>query len=248
MKNILKQVFTVMSILLIMSILTTVFVSIGLPLLEAFALVVFLEITMLFVQRYLPNNISLSSICGAISGNILYNCDFPMQGGTRDRAWIFNYADIEGYVIDINNPMLYKDIELLATKKGFYIDGRNNSIMPSFTMIKGNFIEQYDHIIAMKGFDISPETKQNLESMKSGRFVVVTENVFKGENGDSAFEVYGATTGLELSVLTRDPNNADTQGAFDFTFGTVKNKEPKMPATLFDTSYNNTLELLNDKL
>lgn len=236
--------FTVLSML----IASTIFVAIGLAPIEAVGLVFALEVVMLAVQGYMPKQISFATICGQISGNILYDCDFPMQGGTRDRAWIFNLADIEGYVVDVNNPLLYSDITLLALKTGFVIDGRNNSIMPNFALIKGNFIEQYDHTISMKGWDISPEVKQNLEGMKSGRFVVVCENVFKGASGNSAFEVYGATTGLELSVLTRDPNNADTQGAFDFTFATVKNKEPKMPATLFDTSYADTLALLNAKL
>lgn len=243
-----KNILTLLFATLMMLIASTIFIAIGLAPMEAVGLVVALECVMLFVQRYMPNNISFATICGAISGNIVYNCDYPMQGGTRERAWIFNLADIDGYVIDVNNPMLYSDITLLALKTGFYIDGRNNSIMPNFALIKGNFIEQFDHTVSMKGWDISPDVKKNLEGMKSGRFVIVCENVFRGANGNCAFEIYGATTGLELSVLTRDPNNADTQGAFDFTFATVKNKEPKMPATLFDTSYNDTLTLLNSKL
>jgi hypothetical protein len=73
--------------------------------------------------------------------------------------------------------------------------------------------------------------------MKDGRFVVITENYFKGVAGNASFEIYGLTTGLEMSVLERDPNTADTQGAFDFTFTTINNKEPRLPNSLFNTDY-----------
>jgi len=179
----------------------------------------------------------MSVVCGAIASNILISCDTPMQGGTRDRAVIFNFDDIASIVYDSTNTATVEDIVLASGKFAYQIDGKNNSIAPKAMMVKVGFNNMFDHTVQMKGFDISPEIKEHFNAGKDGRYVVIVENYFKGTAGNSAFEVYGLTSGLELTVLERDPNNADTQGAFDFTFSTVLNKEPKLPNNLFITSY-----------
>jgi hypothetical protein len=179
----------------------------------------------------------MSVVCGAIASNILISCATPMQGGTRDRAVIFNFDDISTIVYNGTNTSTVEDITLLAGKFAYQIDGKNNSIAPKAMMVKVGFNNMFDHSVQLKGFDISPEIKEQLNSMKDGRFVVITENYFKGVGGNASFEIYGLTTGLEMSVLERDPNNADTQGAFDFTFTTINNKEPRLPNSLFITDY-----------
>ncbi len=190
----------------------------------------------------------MSIVCGEIASNILISCATPMQGGTRDRAIIFNFDDISSIVYDSTNTAQVKDIVLTGTKLAYQIDGKNNSIAPKAMMVKVGFNNMFDHSVQMKGFDISPSIKEQLNSMKDGRFVVITENYFKGVGGDASFEVYGLTTGLEMSVLERDPNNADTQGAFDFTFTTINNKEPRLPNSYYVTSYSATKALIDGLL
>jgi hypothetical protein len=179
----------------------------------------------------------MSVVCGAIASNILISCATPMQGGTRDRAVIFNFDDISSLVFNATNTATVEDIILATGKLAYQIDGKNNSIAPKASMVKVGFNNMFDHSVMMKGFDISPDIKEQLNSMKDGRFVIITENYFKGVSGEASFEIYGLTTGLEMSILERDPNNADTQGAFDFTFTTINNKEPRLPNSLFKTSY-----------
>lgn len=179
----------------------------------------------------------MSVVCGKIAGNITKSCTNPLQGGTKDRAIIINFDDISSIVYNGTNVATVEDIVLLTSKVAYQIDGKNNSIAPKAMMVKQGFNNMFDHQVQMKGFDISPDVKEQLNSAKDGRFVVIVENYFKGTAGNSAFEIYGLTSGLELTVLERDPNNADTQGAFDFTFSTVLNKEPKLPNNLFVTSY-----------
>lgn len=179
----------------------------------------------------------MASICGEINANIAFDCNNPLQNGTRDRAYIINYDDIDVAAFDATNKNIVTGITLKAGKYAYYVDGKNNSIAPTTALVRLAYSQVFDHMVNMKGFDISPVTKDMLDKAKDGRFVVITENNFKGATGDSAFEIYGLTTGLEMTVLTRDPLNADTQGAFDFTFGTDKNKEPNLPKTLYMTSY-----------
>ena len=182
------------------------------------------------------HGVALVTVCGEISASILKSCTTPIQGGTRDRAVIMNFDDILSYSYAADGETI-TDIVLASGAVAYQIDGKNNSIAPKASLIKVGFNKMFDHTVMAKGFDISPAIKSQLNSMKDGRFVIITENYFKGTSGNSAFEVYGATSGLELTVIERDPNNADTQGAFDFTFFTDVNKEPRLPNALFITSY-----------
>lgn len=197
------------------------------------------------ISSKLPNGVSFMAVCGKISSNILADCDDPLQTGTIDRAIVINLEDIESVAYNATNKMIVEDIVLKPGKVAYQIDGINNSIMPKATMIQQTFAKVYDHIVKMIGFDISPATKENLEFMKYGKFVTICENVFKGASGNSAFEIYGINVGLEITILEKDPNNLDTQGGFDFTFATNKNKEPKMPLTFFDTNYTTTKSLID---
>lgn len=242
-----KNIFQILFLALFISVGTLILSAVGFKTIEALLIVLGLELTLYFAKPYLPKNLSLVSVCGAISGNIAFDCDVPMQSGTRDKAWIINLEDID--VITYNtNKMIVEEITLKVGKTAYFIDGQNNSIMPKCSLVKLAYTDMYDHIVKMLGFDISPTVKENLEGMKSGRYVVITENVYKGTSGNSAFEIYGLNVGLEITILEKDPNNQDTQGAFDFTFATNKNKEPKMPLTFFDTDYATTKALIEGLL
>jgi len=190
----------------------------------------------------------MATVCGQIASNILKSCTKPLQGGTKDRALIINFDDIASIVYNATNVATVEDIVLKTGKLAYQIDGKNNSIAPKASMFKVGFNNMFDHSVMMKGFDLSPEIKEQLNSMKDGRFVIITENYFKGVSGNSAFEIYGLTTGLEMSVLERDPNNADTQGAFDFTFTTINNKEPRLPNSLFITNYASSKAVVDSLL
>lgn len=200
---------------------------------------VIVSVTFLVVKQYTGLEFNIATVvCGEINASIANNCDFPMQAGTRERAIIINFKDWQEAVITtaIDNYTI-ESITLDIAATAFFIDGKSNSIKPKYTMLKQGPNKMFDHMIDMLGFTIDPDTKNELNAGIDGRYVIITENFFKGPAGNSAFEVYGSSTGLEMTALERDPLNQDTQGAFAFTFGTDLNKEPKMPAPLFITSY-----------
>jgi len=181
--------------------------------------------------------------CGKIYGNIAYNCDKLLTTGTVT-MYVGNYIEVADVTLDTDRVITSLTVGCL-----YKIEGRQNSIQPIYSLIKGNFTEMYDHTVKALGFDISPDVKKNLEGMKSGLFIVIVENVNKGNDGKIAFEVYGINAGLVMTMLQRDPSNADTQGAFDFTFTTNKNKEPFMPLYLqVGGSYTATKEFLENAL
>lgn len=239
---------------LIMSIL---FVSVGLLLTAAVisttglnpvlsvGVAVGLGFTMDQVKKYTDFGFSFATVCGEISANMEKSCTNPLQAGTRDRAIVLNFADIVSISYNSTNLQTVEDIVLATGATGFYIDGKNNSIRPMAALVPGTFDNMFDHTVQMIGFDISPAAKEQFNSMKNGRFVVITENYYRGTSGNSAFEVYGLTTGLELTALTKDPNSQDTQGAFDFTLSTKTNKEPNLPNSFFVTSYSATKAIVD---
>jgi hypothetical protein len=180
--------------------------------------------------------VSFVTVCGKISKDINKSCTYPLQAGVRDRAVIINFDDLSSKVYGADNFTI-EDLLLISGTTAIQIEGKNNSIKPKSMMVSQLYENMFDHQLEIIGFDISPEIKADLNSAKNGRFIVVTENYFKGENGESAFEVYGLTTGLEITVIERDPNDQDTQGAFKITFFTKTNKEPNLPNPLFFTDY-----------
>ncbi|MEY4571069.1 MAG: hypothetical protein RLZ10_262 [Bacteroidota bacterium] len=221
--------------------------TLGLDVKEAVGLSVGVEAVMLFASYKMNRNLSFIA-CGGIIADLIADCDTPVQSGTQDKIWIWNFADVEGLTTEELNLMVVTAITMKATKTGFSLTGFNNSNMPNYAMFPTTFVNKWDHTVPCKVFNIDPATKLNLESMKEGLFMVATENVNKGVDGNSAFELYGADAGLKLTSITRDPNSADTQGAFDLIFSSPKNKQNYMPRTIFDTDYATSLAIIEDTL
>ena len=72
--------------------------------------------------------------------------------------------------------------------------------------------------------------------MVDGLVIAILQNKFRGENGDTEFEIYGLDTGLEVQELTRIQQDADTQGAYNIVLrSSEQSKEAHLPATLFLT-------------
>jgi len=182
----------------------------------------------------------MATICGKINQNIKKDCENPLTMGTRDLAKIINFSDIQSVVYDSTNRSQVLDIILNSGASAFEVDGINNSIRPQEMLVDGTYFKKFDHQVEILGFDISPLMKEHFNAAIEGRYVIITENYFQGATGESAFEVYGLTTGLEFTVLNRNPNDTETQGAFAITFLTKNNKEPKLPNAFFDTDYATT--------
>lgn len=219
----------------------------GIPLELAMPLALGIALATSVVNKYIGFVPSFVTLCGELGVDIGRKCDKPVQAGTRERMWLVNFDDWADATIVRNSGDGYtiEDIILASGKSARYIDGINNSIEPSYTMVTVGFNKVFDHQVIAKGFDIDPAIKHDLNTAKDGKYVIITENFYRGDAGETAFEVYGESVGLEFTALMREANNQDTQGAFDFTFSTPVNKEPKMPAPLFITNYATTKALVD---
>lgn len=174
--------------------------------------------------------------CGKLIQNMLYDCNNPVIGGTEAVVYLFNRSDIAAYVRDTDNPQIITDITLVAGAKGFRYEGYNTSVKPKANFIKKDYSARYDHLVDFVIFAKGSAVKAEVEKLGTNRVVAVIENIHK--SGDSAFEIFGTDLGLELTTLKSDPNDANSEGAYEVNLSSPGNfKEPHMPATFFDETY-----------
>lgn len=191
------------------------------------------------------------TLCGKISSAFTINCDNPLQAGTEDTLVLINWEDWLDAALTVNmsNNQIVENIVLGSGITGYEVQGKNNSIAPKYEMIKQPYAEVYNHEINYKIFGVSADLKAQLEKKAKGRFVAIVYNKYKGADGNSAFEIYGADAGLVVTQLLRDVNSADTQGAFDVILKTSEQSlEPHMPKTLFITDYATTKSVVEGLL
>lgn len=188
------------------------------------------------------------SECAKIDADITIDCDNPLQAGTKDRLILINFDDWQDATVTRNNSnnQIYQAIDLPSGTRAYLVEGINDSTLPKHSYVQGAFLGSFMHEVNYKVFSLGADIKELLEKKTKGRFVAIVENKFKGNNGECAFEVYGADSGLIVTLLERDPGNADTQGAYDLTLASSeKSREAHLPATIFSTNYATTKAIVD---
>lgn len=199
-------------------------------------------LSMFFLQR------QLSPICDNITAGVAYDCDNPPAGGANDRLILINFEDWQNAAITLDpaNKIVITGITLPSGKVGYVYEGKNNSVEPSANFVKGTYVNSYDHTVLFKIFQNSPDIKKQLLKLDGGKVVAITQNNHKGLDGNSAFEVFGSETGLELAELARVIADAELQGAYNLT---IKNNEKSRPSTLphtiWDTDFATTKAIVD---
>jgi len=188
---------------------------------------------------------SMAMTCGAITAGITLNCNDPLSSGVVAKFYIANKADIASYVVDPSNPMLVTDITMAAGKTFFEIEGQLQSTQPLFAMIKGTYVNNFEHTVSFLIFKVDPATKEQILEMKDGNFVCIIENNYTGATGNCKYEIYGLGSGLKAEVIERNPSDAETLGAYKIDLKTQEYaREAKPPVALFDTDLATTEALI----
>lgn len=173
--------------------------------------------------------------CGLMTASITGDCD-PLTGGVNATFYIANKDDVASITLDPTNKMLATDITMVATKKFFTVAGQLQSTEPNSKMVKGKYVNQFDHEVKFLVFKIDAATKKQILEMKDGNFTIIIRNNHTGTAGETKYEIYGGVAGLKAEIIDRDPNNAENLGAFQITLKTQEYaREGKPPLTFFDT-------------
>jgi hypothetical protein len=183
--------------------------------------------------------------CEGLFESIFLDCAKPISAGVKDILYLINYDDILSTTPDGSNPNLITGITLKSGAVAYQFEGKNSSIEPRAALVRQRYSEVYDHEVTFKVFDNGADIKKNLQGAVTKKVVAIVENRFQGSEGDAAFEIYGISAGLQANTLDRITADADTQGAYNVVLVSSEfEKEPNLPATLFDVSYANTKALV----
>ena len=190
------------------------------------------------------------AVCDALTAGIAYDCANPPSGGANDRLILVNFADINGFVtLDATNPLVIEGIALAGTSVGYVFEGLNNPNEPRAALVKGRYVNGYDHEVRFKCFSNSILTKTQLSKLDGALVVAIVQNNHKGADGEAAFEVYGLETGLRLQELERILADAELQGAYNLLLKNDDISKPStLPHTIFNTDFTTTLAIVDSVL
>ena len=188
------------------------------------------------------------SICGKIITGSSSDCDNPVVAGVRDDLILINFDDFEAAVKTENatNKLIIEGIVLGTGITGYKYEGVRNSNVPTYEMEDKGFTTLFKHHVGFKIFKNDGATKDNIEQLAKGRYVAIFENVAKGANGSAAYEILGYDSGLIATVVSRNPTDDATQGAYDIMLeNSTASLEPHLPRTLFITDYATTTAVVD---
>jgi len=180
--------------------------------------------------------------CGEITLGSAADCDNLPSGGTRARAIVFNYDDIESYT-EVDGVITA--INLVNGAYGYEFTGLGNSFQKSedFSRSGATGIGRYKHKNSIIIYERTQAQKDNIKSMGNGRFVVALFN--RGDDAD-AIELAGKDVGVELT-----PGEIRNAYANDSFFvlnmatpeGEIENESAPMQS-VFITDYATTVAML----
>jgi hypothetical protein len=174
--------------------------------------------------------------CGSVASGITLNCADPLAAGVVATFLIANKDDISSITVDGSNPMLATAITMKTGKQFYTFEGQLQSTEPNFVMIKGKYVNQFEHKVGFLVFKIDPATKEEILNMKDGNFVILAENNYTGSTGNCKYEIYGGGSGLKAEIIERNPNDTENLGAFKLELKTQEYaRESKPPMTFFVT-------------
>ena len=191
------------------------------------------------------------SDCTKITADILKNCHDPLLASISDVIYLINQDEIDYALSTINgsNPLILEDLILKSSSPSytaFQLEGQNFSNDHDNALVKGKYMDGFDHNLMFRIFDNDPDVKLWIKNALGSRFVVIVKNKYDNKNkittpSDSVYEVLGWEFGLRISEITQNKSDVETKGAWIFkaTCDDV-NKEPNPPMTLYKTDLTTT--------
>lgn len=178
-----------------------------------------------------------------ITASILLDCDNLPISGLEVNALIFNKQDIDraAGTFDGTNKILMTNFQCLSGKSGFKIEGFKQSNAKNYSLVVNEnlpdkWLHQFNGIV----FNPTAENKLQVDNLsKDGRYVVIIEQLWKGANDESAFEVLGYNVGLKLTESVN--NSVENSNGITLVLASEPGyEETNVPYTLLETDYATT--------
>ena len=187
---------------------------------------------------------------GNLTADILFDCVNAPIGGIEQNVILIKKEDIDvaATTIDASSRVLVTNLQLKPGKTGFMLTGVKQSNGKAWERVKKeNAPDKFKHTFSGVIFNPSAVNKQQADSLSKGaKYVVVIEQVWKGEESADAFEVLGLSSGLELMTMTNNSRENDNMILFELASADGY-EETTMPRTLLDGDFAATKTAFNNK-
>lgn len=183
-----------------------------------------------------------------LTAAIQRDCDNKPKGGMEVNVILYNYDDLDkaNTTFSGSNDLIITNLATKSSTTGYLLDGIKQVNMASFELIKNEEgFDKYRHLFAGVILNPSAANKKRLDEIASGgRYVVIIEKKWKGQNQADAFEILGYDSGLVISTVVW--NTKESDGVIKFELASEENfEEPKMPYNILETNYATTLVAFN---
>ena len=189
------------------------------------------------------------NVCAIVTNDLLYDCSNKAVGGVVQTIKLINKCDIDISEWTVNNGTVEACAHTIAydgtdpseleavTVQG--IPGKR-LLNATFTSSDTYFGTYFTHTVDLFGQGLTEQALCNIKAFANGAEVVaIIEQNFKGEDGESAFLVYGWDTGLKLGDMTHDFNENNGNAVIPLT-SRDPDLEPQPPYVLLMTDYETT--------
>ena len=155
-----------------------------------------------------------------IKGCIALDCANPIYAGMESTAYLFNKSDVTLTYEEIDeqkNPNMVTEITLGSGVVGYRIDqfGRTPYTGSNTSMAEGNSFNKFNQTFNFVVSDNSEKaSREILDNLANGKFIAVVQNQYKGSDGRSEFQVYGANKGLAAVSIDNDKYSEETDGGW----------------------------------
>jgi hypothetical protein len=191
--------------------------------------------------------------CPDLISGAVRDCLNPIVGGNKPNLILMTLDVWDRAIKTIDGTIdnLITDIVLTQTGDVAYeFEGHRKSMIPSYVYVPSDNQSGFDHLVSFMVYDISQEQKNNLLALAQNNVVGIVTNANATGNGNSVFEVFGVSLGLEMQTMTRENGSSDTGGAIQIELKTsdLFGKEPKQPQSLLKTDFDTTTALIEGLL
>lgn len=185
----------------------------------------------------------MADCTGKITADFVLDCDFLPIGGLTTNALLINAEDIDRTATTISgtNRLLMTNLALKAGKTGFLFTGVKQTNSKSYALVpKDTNVDKFSHTFKGSVFNPSVANKLQVANLALGaKYVVVIEQLWKGQDNEDAFEVLGYQTGLILTEVTN--GSTENDNTILLTLSSQEGyEEPSLPHNLLETDYATT--------
>ena len=185
----------------------------------------------------------MADCTGKITANFVLDCDYLPIAGLTTNALLINFDDVDRTATTISglNRLLITNLQLKAGKTAYLFTGVKQTNSKSYALVpKDTNVDKWSHVFNGTVFNPSVENKLQVANLALGsKYVVVVEQLWKGEDNEDAFEVLGYNTGLKLNEATN--NSSENDNTIALVLGSEEGfEEPTLPYNVLETDYATT--------